>query len=1343
MRRRLVRWLGVLTGLAMLATIAGVLVIRSDWFADIVRRRIVEEVERASGGRAEIGSFQFDWRNLDATVAPFVLHGTEPEGAPPLLSADRVHLGLRLISALERKADIRALDVDRPQVHIIVKPDGSTNVPEPKLRSNSGRSATDELLDLAVQKFTINNGSFEYDAKTIPLNLRGEDLNLTLEYERGVLERKAPRYRGKITARQLTVASDFQLPLGFDAATDFAFDRKKLEVTGLRLAMKETRIEASGSLVDFQSPKLDVSVKAVLALREIGKPLRLPLEPQGTVRFEGVIKGALGQKPDYKVTGKLAAAGLGYSRGGVEIRGASLTAGLKLDPSRLDLDRLLVQHGQATLRGKASLSAWRKLHAEGELAKLELADIVKQALHKESAWSGTVAGPVSLDLEIDGQKTNHLRVKGDLAIAPLEGRIPIQGSVQGAYDQESGLVEFGESYINLPHTRLTASGTLGASLHATVAISQMDDLLPALALAGSDLKKFPFALKAQASADATIAGPISDPRINGVVTAGRFSLDPLDNFKPAQDFDSAAATFDADSTGIRLRDLSLQRGLTVVNGPLNLLWSDWKLGDATGLNGSLTVKALPLKQVLAETGHPEINVQGTAAGSVKLAGTIAAPVLDTQVVIEKPDVYGEHFDRIRAAARYTEKGVELRSALAEEGRAQIRLTGAYERAGKDWKNGSVRFETSGGNFRLTQTENLRRYSEHFDGGVKFHLTGSAAVRDGDFRLLALGGDASLDDVTYDQRPIGSLALTAASQPDVLRVKAEGVVGAAQVRGGAEWRLTGDYPGKGQLQFAAMRLALVQDFFPDLFGKERPPSGSIDGNISFELALKKLDEARAQLMLTSLELRPNSEQRLRLGVQREDIVLRNSRPVVVDVDAKQVRVTSAVFTAKNTDFAVTGSIGIGAKAPLNLDFNGSVNLGILQLLNPDLLAQGTAAMNTSVRGTIEDPRVNGRLELKGASLYLTDLPNGIDNANGVFLFDRSRATIEKLTAETGGGTLSFSGFVGFGGAELVYRLQATAQHVRIRIPEGASAVSNALLSLTGTSRSSVASGTVTVIRAGFNARTDLGAFFAEALKPVATPATPNEYLSGMQLDVRIESAPGLQFSTALTRDVQAEADLRLRGTPIRPVLLGTIAINQGQVQLFGNKYDISRGDIRFFNPVKIEPVFDLELETKARGITVNISLSGTANKVNLTYRSDPPLQSSEIIALLAVGRDPSANAGLAATQVTGQSAVEAGANALLGAAVAAPVSNRLQRFFGVSQLKIDPTLNGVDNRPQARLTVEQQVSKDITITYITNLNQTQEQIIRVEWDFNKNWSVIAVREETGVFGIDFQYRKRFK
>jgi translocation and assembly module TamB len=287
--------------------------------------------------------------------------------------------------------------------------------------------------------------------------------------------------------------------------------------------------------------------------------------------------------------------------------------------------------------------------------------------------------------------------------------------------------------------------------------------------------------------------------------------------------------------------------------------------------------------------------------------------------------------------------------------------------------------------------------------------------------------------------------------------------------------------------------------------------------------------------------------------------------------------------------------------------------------------------------------------------------------------------------------------------------------------------------------------VTLRRSAINAQADLAQLLGRFTQSSPATATPNEYLQGMRLNIQVVSGPAFQFETSLARDLEASADLRLLGSPVRPILLGTISIDRGQAQVFGNQYTVDRGEIRFLNPVRIEPSFDMDLTTRARGVTVNVSFSGTMQRLNVNYSSDPPLQTSEIIALLAVGRDPTQLGGQAgAAQTTSATSAFASAGgSLLGQAASAQLNNRLQRFFGASRVKIDPTLTGVDNLTQARLTFEQQVSKDITLTYITNLNRTTEQLVRFQWDLSREWSAIAVRDQNGTFALDLQFRKRFR
>jgi translocation and assembly module TamB len=307
-------------------------------------------------------------------------------------------------------------------------------------------------------------------------------------------------------------------------------------------------------------------------------------------------------------------------------------------------------------------------------------------------------------------------------------------------------------------------------------------------------------------------------------------------------------------------------------------------------------------------------------------------------------------------------------------------------------------------------------------------------------------------------------------------------------------------------------------------------------------------------------------------------------------------------------------------------------------------------------------------------------------------------------------------------------------VRIRYPAGVSTVANANISLSGTTERSLLAGTVTILRSGFTPRTDIGSLLAESSRGDSTPIESNRFLANMQIDVRVRTAPETQFTTSLTNDLQAEANLQLRGTGARPVALGRITISQGDINFFGNKYTIKRGEVRFYNPTKVEPTLDLDLETRVRGVDVTVNFTGPIEKLNVSYRSDPPLQPSEIIALLTVGRTPTSS-------TVGSS--QSGANSLLGSAISAPISSQLQRFFGVSRIKIDPTISGLEGTPQARVTVEQQVSKDVTITFITNLNRSQQQVVRFEWNLGKEWSLIALRDENGAFGVDFQVRKQVK
>src|ERR1700685_3584303 len=148
--------LGAVLLLLGIAAITAITIAQSDWLREKFRERIVAEAEGATGGRIEIGAFKLDWRTLTAELDNLTIHGTEPAGDAPLLAIKRVVIGFRIISLMERDFDVARVAAEGPRAHLIIQPDGSTNIPQPKTPPTS-KTGPETILDLKVGKFDLTD----------------------------------------------------------------------------------------------------------------------------------------------------------------------------------------------------------------------------------------------------------------------------------------------------------------------------------------------------------------------------------------------------------------------------------------------------------------------------------------------------------------------------------------------------------------------------------------------------------------------------------------------------------------------------------------------------------------------------------------------------------------------------------------------------------------------------------------------------------------------------------------------------------------------------------------------------------------------------------------------------------------------------------------------------------------------------------------------------------------------------------------------------------------------------------------------------------------------------------
>ena len=1346
LNRALKRIAAALVVVILALAVTAVLVFQSGWFRERLRARILQELQHSTGSRVELGNFSFDWRTLEATVAPLILHGTESAAEPPLVRIERARIGLRIISPLERRVDLASIRLDHPSVYVAIYPDGRTNLPVPRVQDKA--SWAEHLVDLAVRRYEITGGVVEYDQRELPVNLHGEDLRLAMSYEPG-----ARRYRGDLASRHVHMALAVATPSELDLAATFTLERDRLSFPRLHVATGQSRADLTGELSGLAAPAGKFQVKALIAARDAASTFSLPLQPTGSATADGTLTVFLGQAPNFTLDVAASARGLGYIRDRVNINNAAASARVIWNPAGVTLRGLNVAALGARFAGNAALESDLRFHLDGNFEDVQLAGAASVLTPRALPWNATLSGDITLDTAAGGAS---VRLDTNSMVHPVAGVRSLDGRVAVHYDQQSGTVRFDDSRLTAGSTTIDFSGVPGESLQVRGRTENLGDILPALAWWNVKLPEpLPVSLNGgEISLSGTISGPLEAPAFHGDAAIARAAI-------AGHALDRLSAQVDASAKEISLSRVEFARGALQIQGEAALAARAGSFEDGA-VSARLDIRNASIPEVLKEAGFVS-EVRGMATASTRISGTLHDPEVDAALDVAEPSGFGEKLDRLRGNVHYAKDSVRVNDAEASLGAGRIAFSGTYQAAARpaspglsflaahDWTRGDLtldfRIDPNARAVELVRIARLRSLFPSLEGTLDGRFNLRARIESDAFLLREWNGEGSARRLTIYHEPLGDVTLAAETHGADLGLRASAKFRDAAVEGQGTWRLEGDLPGSATLRFSRLTIASLHDLV--MIGateQERsvmPPfEGFVEGGATLNISLRHPEQFQGEARIDTVQFHAARAPAPRPEAPAEEIVLKNAQPVLISLTAQEARVRTALFTARDTNLEVSGAIPMRAGAGADLAVKGGINLAVLQLLNPELQARGNATVNTAIRGSVRDPQVNGRLDLKNASFYLDGLANGIDRANGAILFDRNRATIDNLVAETGGGRVMLSGFLEFG-RPLIYRLQADVRQVRVRYPEDVSTTANAQLSLYGTSEASTLSGTLTINRAAISARADLGKLLAAASRPSTAPPAA-DYLHGVRLDIRVQSAPNLQLETSLTRDVQASADLRLRGSAAEPVVLGEVVVNSGEVQIFGNRYTVNRGEIRFLNPVKIEPTLDVNLETSTRGITVNVSLSGSPQRLNVNYSSDPPLQSREIIALLAVGRDPSASwrgSEVSAAAVTPTNFGDAGG--ILGQAVSEQLSNSLQRFFGASRLKIDPTMTGVDNLPEARLTFEQQVSRDISLTYITNLNRTQEQIVRVQWDLSPRWSAIAVRDSNGLFGVDLQFRKRFK
>ena len=784
----------------------------------------------------------------------------------------------------------------------------------------------------------------------------------------------------------------------------------------------------------------------------------------------------------------------------------------------------------------------------------------------------------------------------------------------------------------------------------------------------------------------------------------------------------------------------------------NFAGSNIRVSGNTTLNGAhatvadASIKHLSISKALQMAGQSSVPASGDFSADAHVNGTANAPNASLTFALLDGNVYQEPVNSFKGSIDYSPQRINVSSIDLDAPAGNISVSGSYVHPLNSLDTGSLKLKVSSSDIQIARIQNIQLQKPGLAGTV--HITTDLAAdlrnqrRKTALLISNLNGEALLAGLRLNNLQLGGASLRARTSASQLDLSLESDLMKSNIRGGGQAQLSGDFPVRGSLSFTGIRYSNIAPFLaPNQTTSAAPPfEALVEGGLTFNGPMDDPEKLAARLQLDHFDFRTNGTNSPTGSPALRKVELQNDGPVVVGLNQDVVRIEQMRIGGRNTAINASGSMNLkDALEPLALNLDAQVDLALLQDADRDFYSSGSLTMNTSVRGSFAEPRANGRIELKNANVNYAGAPNGLSNANGVILLNGTNASIQKLTGESGGGQIELTGFVGLGSRVPSFNLKAAVASVRVRYA-GISTTSNATLSLTGNLRRSLVSGTISVERIAYASSSDAGSLLSAASIPPSTPASPNPLLTGMRLDVHILTAPNLQVVSTYANRLSVLANLSLRGTAENPGMLGRMTVTDGQLVFFGNTYTVTTGTINFYDPNSISPNLNVSLQTVAQGVDVTIGVSGLMDDLKLTYRSDPPLSFEQIIQLLATNTTP-ANPVIAAHQPSPpqQSVSQMGESAVLGQAVANPLASRVQRVFGLTQFKIDPSFSGNGGQPSARVTLQQKVASNITFTYITDVSQTNGQIVRVQWDLTNNLSAVGLRDYNGNVSVEFFYK----
>src|SRR5689334_17493067 len=1121
--------------------------------------------------------------------------------------------------------------------------------------------------------------------------------------------------RGGVTS---VVVKDVQV--GVTSAAGAAIG--SLNIAGVRLSVRNQRIEGSTADIDAGTVKLaDGQAENV----KLAKPVFV-VEPSGSYRASADLSIGGG------VMGRL---NMGQARANV----VATNREIQLNNFTADIFR-----GRASGNARVAIGRGGTSQVTADFNDLEISGPLTAFAGSAVPLSGRATGRV--DLQFPG--TDYKLASGTIttrltAEAGDTDKIPITGEV--AMRANRGTFDIQQVNLQTPASKLTATGQFSfeneSNLQVDLNSSDAAELQTVLVSSGllpeveEQMRSYGIELGGQLAFNGNIRGQLTSPNLNG-----RFSVGTL--IVNGNELGALSASVAMTDAEIRIPDGSLaERDGGGVQFSL--------VKPRTGENNTsieATLDRFSARNLLALSplsGNKQLtsDTQSDLSGKLSVTGIPDAMSGSADLRFGPGRLAGEPLDGATAKATFNGPNVNVESVDVRLGAGHIVASGNFNTKSRafDFQGRAESIQLA----RLTALAN-RPGLPSVTGVADFnaHVTGN--LSDQDFSAYQITFDGQGSDVTINGRPAGTVALTGRTENRQLNINfTTGIFGPPQVVA-------------AQINLASPALAsTVETTFTNadltnLFQILMPGSGvrmTGRANGTIKASGNLLDED-TNLTLAGLTGTATFSE---LSFRVEDVQLAATAPLVVRFTPGEMVFDGARFTGPGTNIVLDGTLATASGGKQNLNINGDLNMHVLNGISPDFFSSGTAAVAVRINGSFEAPRLIGTASLNNASVSAL-LGNDrwtVSNLRASLRFTANQAQIDSLEGTIGGGRVSATGGALLEGFTVsAFRVNLRGTNVSVPFPEDFRSTLDADVEIRGSSREQLIGGLVNLRRTEYTKDIELADLINTRRESIEEGAEIELTRTALFTALRVEGRNALVVRNNLA-DLVGSVSLQLDGPVNDPTISGRITATSGTLNFRNDRYDITRALVDLPPSRNADPILNIQGESQIRGYRVLVGLTGPLSQPQATVRSEPALPQADVVSLITTGQLAT---GDTSSSILSQSEVGAATSLLTDALINAPAQRATSKLFGLTRFEISPVIGGTSgSTPSARLTLGRRISKEVTVTYSTNVTSDPNQILTLEYRVSDRLSFLAQYEQastrrlsarTNNFSFEIRFRKRF-